>query len=61
MGHKKPKTLLDRAKSLRYLCDPECYGRCQECPADVMNELIKRLEELEEQTTHTNGGNTHGT
>lgn len=35
--------LVSRLSSIGHstLCDPECYGRCKECPADIVEDAIK--------------------
>lgn len=50
MSEKKPKPLSKRLEELGtyQLCDPDCWGRCRECPLDVIKEAIQRLKELGE-------------
>lgn len=45
--------LLARLMNIRHssLCDPECHGRCRECPADVVQDAIAFIE----ATPHTMG------
>lgn len=41
---KDRKKLVKRAeKVMHLLCDSECEGRCQDCPADVMRAMIEAL------------------
>lgn len=44
---KHEPTVVERAREARSFCDPECEGRCRECPNDLIRDLIERIEELE--------------
>lgn len=34
-----------RLRALRGLCDPECEGRCRDCPAEAVAEAIAAIED----------------
>lgn len=36
-----------RVRRLGSACDPECEGRCRDCPDDVIRALLARVQELE--------------
>lgn len=38
--------LVERARKLGSLCDPDCEGRCRVCPDTMIAELIDALEHL---------------
>lgn len=48
----RDRTPIERAKALRSLCEPECYGRCAACPADVVTDLIAECERLVAENEH---------
>lgn len=42
-----PQQIADRLEALSSQCDPECYGRCRECPDNVRWEAINYLRNIE--------------
>jgi len=46
MKKRQRKLVEDRLNELTDLCDPECMGRCLECPAVTVQEAIDELKRL---------------